>query len=249
MSQADELPILYSFRRCPYAMRARMALAVSETKVSLREVLLRDKPDEMIAASQKGTVPVLIEDGAVIDESLSVMDWALVKNDPEGWLSTRDEAVALIKENDGAFKHHLDRYKYATRYENADPPEHDAKKWSPVFRESMRQTKNKEQNADSNNLQFALTHRTEAMKFIEKLEARLASNKFLFGEKRGFADITVFPFIRQFRIADPDWFDAAPVPNVQIWLGDLMASDLFVSVMQKYPLWKKTGEAFLFPGE
>lgn len=117
-------PILYSFRRCPYAMRARMALAVSETRCEIREVKLRDKPADMLAASPKGTVPVLVlPDGRVIDESLDIMRWALGRNDPEGWLEGDD--AALIAANDGPFKHHLDRYKYPDRHAS-DPGEHRA---------------------------------------------------------------------------------------------------------------------------
>lgn len=120
-----DAPILYSFRRCPYAMRARLALAISETRVELREVKLRAKPDAMLAASPKGTVPVLVlPDGAVIDESLDVMHWALGRNDPENWL--RGDAPELIVINDGPFKHHLDRYKYPDRYD-VDPLEHRAR--------------------------------------------------------------------------------------------------------------------------
>ncbi len=114
-----ELPILYSFRRCPYAMRARMAIAVSGVKVELREVVLRDKPPEMLEASPKGTVPVLVlPKGDVIDESLDIMRWALGQNDPEDWLKKIDDA--LIAANDGPFKHALDRYKYPHRYDLAD---------------------------------------------------------------------------------------------------------------------------------
>lgn len=117
-------PILYSFRRCPYAMRARMALLVSGTTCELREVKLRDKPVEMIAASPKGTVPVLVlADGTAIDESIDIMRWALALNDPEGWLDGDD--AALIAANDGPFKHHLDRYKYPDRH-NSDPLAHRA---------------------------------------------------------------------------------------------------------------------------
>tara|TARA_R110002033_G_scaffold37313_14_gene76216 strand:+ start:1708 stop:2364 length:657 start_codon:yes stop_codon:yes gene_type:complete len=122
-----ERPLLYSFRRCPYAMRARMALLVSETPVRVREVVLRDKPEEMIAASLKATVPVLVlPDGQVIDESLAIMHWALGRNDPQDWLEGTDRETALIKEADGPFKDNLDRYKYPTRYENVDPLEHRA---------------------------------------------------------------------------------------------------------------------------
>ncbi len=117
-------PILYSFRRCPYAIRARLALAVSGTAVEHREVKLRDKPAEMLAASPKGTVPVLVlPEGRVIDESLDIMRWALERNDPEGWLAGDDPD--LIAANDGAFKHHLDRYKYLERFA-ADDVDHRA---------------------------------------------------------------------------------------------------------------------------
>ncbi len=204
-------PILYSFRRCPYAMRARMAIAISQTPVRLREIVLRDKPPEMVEASPKATVPVLVEGDRVIDESLAVMQWALRKNDPEGWQASSDSA--LITENDGPFKHHLDRYKYATRYEDVDPAE----------------------------------HRSAGFAFLEQLESTLEENTFLNGSKRSFSDIAIFPFVRQFRIPDSDWFDAAPIPNVQRWLKSLMDSDLFLSVMKKYPTWNESKKEYDFP--
>lgn len=115
-------PILYSFRRCPYAMRARMGLLTAGVVCELREVKLARKPAAMLDASPKGTVPVLVlEDGRVIDESLDIMRWALGRNDPEGWLLL--DASALIVINDGPFKHHLDRYKYSERH-GEDPVEH-----------------------------------------------------------------------------------------------------------------------------
>jgi glutathione S-transferase len=114
-ARMSELAVLYSFRRCPYAMRARMAIAVSGVEVEHREIMLRDKPAKMLAASPKGTVPVLVlPDGAVIDESLDIMRWALSQNDPDGWLDRADNG--LIAENDGPFKAALDRYKYPHRY-------------------------------------------------------------------------------------------------------------------------------------
>lgn len=117
-------PILFSFRRCPYAMRARMALLVSDTPVRLREVVLRDKPEEMIEVSPKATVPVLLpEEGRVIDESLAIMLWALERNDPHGWLQNAEASLDLIRDADGGFKDNLDRYKYPTRYEGVDPVE------------------------------------------------------------------------------------------------------------------------------
>ena len=109
--------LLYSFRRCPYAMRARLALRYSGVAVRILEVSLKAKPAEMLALSPKGTVPVLSVDGQVIDESLAIMQWALAQHDPDDWLLQGDPAVlALIAENDRVFKHHLNRYKYAERY-------------------------------------------------------------------------------------------------------------------------------------
>ena len=120
-----QIPVLYSFRRCPYAMRARMALFASGQPCTLREVVLRDKPTEMLKASPKATVPVLVfSDGRVIDESLDIMLWALGKNDPDNWLVDKQKALDLIAENDGPFKHSLDRYKYANRYEGQDAQHH-----------------------------------------------------------------------------------------------------------------------------
>lgn len=122
-------PVLYSFRRCPYAMRARMAILASGQTCELREVVLRDKPAAMIEASPKATVPVLVlADGQVIDESIRIMHWALGQKDPEGWLTPSDDEglEALIEENDTTFKQHLDRYKYPSRYDNVDPMEHRA---------------------------------------------------------------------------------------------------------------------------
>ncbi|MDD1136696.1 glutathione S-transferase [Pseudomonas sp. TNT2022 ID233] len=108
---------LYSFRRCPYAMRARMALRYSGVPVEIVEVSLKAKPAEMLAISPKGTVPVLDAGGQVIDESLEIMRWALAQNDPDNWLLDGDSRIAeLIEANDQVFKVHLNRYKYAERY-------------------------------------------------------------------------------------------------------------------------------------
>lgn len=114
-------PILYSFRRCPYAMRARLAIASAGITCEMREIVLRDKAPEFLTASSKGTVPVVVIDGGVLEESLDVMHWALGQNDPDGWMDVPQEAHSLIAEADGPFKSALDRTKYATRYENADP--------------------------------------------------------------------------------------------------------------------------------
>ena len=116
------LPILYSFRRCPYAMRARLALYASGATVELREIVLRDKPAHMLEISPKATVPVLLlQDGKVIDESLDIMIWALGRQDPDEWLSADEEETQnLITQNDTNFKYALDRYKYPNRYPDED---------------------------------------------------------------------------------------------------------------------------------
>jgi len=108
-------PTLYSFRRCPYAMRARMAINYSRTECELREVVLKNKPQAMLAVSPKATVPVIVDDGFVIDESIDIMAWALNRSDPDGWLSHPLDHQ-LIQRNDGEFKANLDRYKYFERY-------------------------------------------------------------------------------------------------------------------------------------
>src|SRR3546814_8484443 len=121
---SPQRPFLYSFRRCPYAIRARLALLVSRQAVELREVVLRDKPAALREASPKATVPVLIlSDGQVVDQSLDIMHWALDRSDPESWMTPQD--AALIAVNDGPFKHHLDRTKYPERY-GCDPAPHRA---------------------------------------------------------------------------------------------------------------------------
>ena len=120
-------PILYSFRRCPYAMRARLAVQSAGIEVELREIVLRDKAPEFLAASPKGTVPVLVDGDTVIEESRDVMLWALSRRDPEGWLGMPAEGQALIDQADGPFKQALDRTKYHTRYDDADPEDERAK--------------------------------------------------------------------------------------------------------------------------
>jgi len=212
------IPTLYSFRRCPYAMRARMALRVAGVECELREVVLRDKPAQMIEASAKATVPVLVlEGGKVIDESHDIMLWALDQNDPERWLTpdvgTKDDMLVLIAACEEDFKPHLDRYKYSNRYEEADPED----------------------------------HRQKAEVYLAKLEKRLASEKFLFGMRRTLADMAIAPFIRQFANTDRAWFDASPYPHVQRWLGDFLEADAFTAVMSKYKKWEEGAEQVIFP--
>jgi len=201
-----EQPILYSFRRCPYAMRARLALMVSGTVCEIREVKLAAKPAELREASAKATVPVVVlPDGRVIDESLDIMRWALGRNDPEGWLSHGDGA--LIAANDGPFKHHLDRYKYPERH-GSDPAE----------------------------------HRAAAMEILHGLDQRLAVQPQLCGERRGLADMAIFPFVRQFAATDREWFDAQPLPHLRAWLDGHLASPLFAAIMPRLAPWQAGDE-------
>lgn len=113
-------PILYSFRRCPYAMRARLAISVAGVECELREIVLRDKHPLFLAASPKGTVPVVVDAGRVFEESFDVMLWALRQSDPEGWLDQPEQALTLIQQTDTDFKTALDRYKYASRFDEVD---------------------------------------------------------------------------------------------------------------------------------
>ncbi|WP_411960893.1 glutathione S-transferase [Pseudomonas mandelii] len=195
---------LYSFRRCPYAMRARMALRYSGVAVQIVEVSLKAKPAEMLALSAKGTVPVLSIDGQVIDESLAIMHWALSQNDPQDWLLKGDPAgqahiAALIEENDQTFKVHLNRYKYAERY-----PE-----------------------------QPMETYRAEGEVFLRKLEVLLEGRDYLLAAHPSLADVALMPFIRQFAHVDREWFGKTPYVRLQGWLQRFLASELFVGVMQK----------------
>lgn len=222
MNTNPKPPILYSFRRCPYAMRARLAIASSGLQCQLREIILANKPAHMLTLSPKGTVPVLwLSDGSVLDESLDVINWALENNDPENLRhdtlpSATQIALAeeLMRENDGPFKHHLDRYKYTNRYEDA----------------------------------VAEPHRDECVNQIKKLNNLLEEKSWLFGDEIKIADLAILPFIRQFRIADTDWFDnQTDFPNVRKWLNNFLASKRLSDVMKKYELWKDGNTPVLFP--
>ena len=204
----NQLPILYSFRRCPYAIRARLAIKMSGIDTELREIKLSNKPTEMLVSSPKGTVPVLVlPNGAVIDESKDIMGWALNRHDPNNWL-TNDAAVLkevdyLIDFNDFEFKKYLDLYKYADRY-----PEKSAE-----------------------------YYRQQGEVFLEKLERKLYETQFILKDEITFVDMAVFPFIRQFAFVDKDWFDKSQYKKLKIWLELLLKTSLFNDVMNKYPLW------------
>ncbi len=192
-------------------MRARLALLYANTHYELREVLLQDKPDHMLAISPKGTVPVLqLQDGTVIEESLDIALWALTHNDPQHLMpcaATRDSCLALIQSNDVDFKPWLDRYKYSDRHPDHSP-EH---------------------------------YRAQAEVFLAVLERKLAQQPFLLGESACLADICIMPFIRQFAHVDKAWFDSTGYTQLQLWLEYWLASDEFQHVMKKQPLFGHQG--------
>ncbi len=197
-------PLLFSFRRCPFAIRARLAIKVSGVEVDTHEVSLRAKPKEMLECSPKGTVPVLkFSDGRVLEQSLDIMQWALSLNDPASWLDSDPgasaEIMALIKQNDESFKPALDLYKYAVRF-----PEH-----SEAY------------------------YREQAELFLAELNTRLSKDGYLMGGRYTLADMAIFPFIRQFSNVNPDWFYASHYHHLIAWLDRLIGSELFQNIMQK----------------
>lgn len=216
--QSENLPILYSFRRCPYAMRARLAVMSSGRTCELREIVLRDKAPEFLAASPKATVPVLVPPGgAVLEESLDIMFWALEANDPEDLLPRDGEAEAmrdLVAKSDGPFKQRLDHYKYTNRYENAD----------------------------------GIRERDDAREFLTDLDARLQASPWLFGEQPKYADLAILPFVRQFAFVDRPWFDGQSWSALRGWLDRFLASDRFAAIMAKYPKWHAGDAETLFAG-
>ena len=213
--------ILYSFRRCPYAIRVRWALLICQIKVEIREIDLKNKPLDFLNKSKTKTVPILIKkNNEVIEESLEIILWALaeLKNEnikkiyfPD---SKREDIIGIINENDNEFKYHLDRFKYATRYQNINE----------AF------------------------HFTEAFKFIERWNKLLAENKYFFGDNPTIADWCIWPFVRQFKIAcdsqkRTNYFE----PPIKSWLDSFENNIRFKSLMYKYKLWKKNSSRDYFP--
>ncbi|SNX61141.1 Glutathione S-transferase [Nitrosomonas ureae] len=197
-------PLLYTFRRCPFAIRARLAIKVSGVAVQMQEVSLRAKPIAMLECSPKGTVPVLkLADGSVLEQSLDIMQWALSINDPEHWLESDLEksnaVMSLIRKNDESFKPALDLYKYAVRF-----PEH-----SETY------------------------YREQAEPFLADLNSRLSKDGYLMSGRYTLADMAIFPFIRQFCNVNPDWFYSSSYLHLVAWLDRLISSQLFQDVMQK----------------
>ena len=211
-------PTLYSLRHCPYAMRARLAILLAKQTVNLRAIVLKNKPAEMLVASPKGSVPVLVlTNGLVIDESLEIMQWVLNENDPDNLLYQHSEELAsdmfsLINRNDTEFKDNLEKYKSAKRY-------HD----------------NTEQQ-----------HREACEAFIHDLEKRLTKHPFFIADTPSLADYALLPFLRQFARVNRAWYIQAPYPLLRNWLDAHLQSRLFAKAMTLYPLWLDNHEDFLF---
>jgi len=202
--------ILYSFRRCPYCMRAHMGLKNAGLRIELREVDLKEMPEQLLQISSKATVPVLVlPDKSIIDESWDILKWALAQKDPDNWLGENEQFLLdtemLIETNDFSFKNDLDHYKYADRF-----PEHSEEHYRRACEE-----------------------------FIEELEEMLIENNTLLADQLTIADIAVFPFVRQFSLVDKSWFDQSPYQNVQQWLENLINTELFQHVFQKHGLWEE----------
>lgn len=190
-------------------MRARMALLYAGVDVEIREISLREKPQSMLLASPKGTVPVLIQpNGQVIEQSLEIMEWALYQRDVDDWMlrsssELKSHTAALIAENDGPFKQALDRYKYADRY--------------PEFPME--------------------NYRAQGELFLKRLEELLSRHQYLLRDQFAQVDIAIFPFVRQFSMVDEDWFDATDYSKLKVWISNLKDSQLFNGIMQKHPVW------------
>ena len=202
-------PILYSFRRCPYAMRARLAIKASEILVEIREITLKEKPLEFLKLSPKGTVPVLVTySGNVLEESIDIINWALNINDPQKWLAkgqlSQSQINQLLNNLENQFKPNLDRYKYPNRFENI-------------------------------NRDF---HRDKNLDFLRYLDDLIKKNRALNCSHLSLIDYAIFPFIRQFRNVDDKWFDSLNFNFLKKWLFQLIDSKNFLSIMKKYDKWE-----------
>jgi len=210
-----DYPVLYSFRRCPYAMRARMAILLANFKCELREVHLKNKPQQMLSISPKGTVPVMVNKSGVIEESLEIIDWimaskAIFKNNLNS--DQINQTNTVVKLFDESFKYNLDRYKYAQRFD-ANP----------------------------------LHYRKICVDYLKEIEICIKGDWF-FGNDIQKIDICILPFIRQFRIADIEWFDSfKEIPNIQNYLNGFLSSSILKNVMQKYDPWEEGDDLLIFP--
>lgn len=224
-------PVLYSYRRCPYAMRARLALAFAGYQFEVREISFHNKPQDMLAASPKGTVPVLIlnegrDNQYVIEESLDIVlyaeNYARTKAFSDLLPETREEAEMLYTRLHSEFIPALNRYKYPDRY-TEDP---------------FIQAKG------------PLAYREKCLLFLVDCENKLSNQKFLFGDVLSIYDILLFPFVRQFQVVNRDWFDQyAELALIKQWMNWFFDHPLYKAIMPKLKPWLDTrdDELVLFP--
>jgi len=229
------LPILYSFRRCPYAIRARLALKYCGAQYLHREILLKDKPKHMLKVSSKGTVPVLVlpadvscngftteelesnsgtANCQVIDESIEIMRWAMCENQSRHTANSNEWIVC----------HPMSIEEINTLIEQND---FEFKSQVDKYKYSIRYPEHPQA--------FYLE---QALPFLEKLEDILSNSPYLGGSQFRFSDAAILPFVRQFSMVEPKEFNALPLPKLQQWLVNSLESDLFLSVMHKFPQWK-----------
>ena len=202
-------PILYTFRRCPYAMRARLAIKASGVIVEIREVKLKNKPEELLNISPKATVPVLyISSKKIIEESLDIMKWALEINDPLKLLKqeklNRIEVHNTLNNLENDFKQNLDRYKYSSRFDQPNPE----------------------------------LYRDKNLKILNQFNNLLQHNKGIYSSHLSLLDYAIFPFVRQFRNVNSVWFDSLELKFLKSWLYELIDSDEFSSKMKKNLIWE-----------
>ena len=214
----NKYPTLYSFRRCPYAMRARLALRLCKIECIIREISLKAKNREFLKVSPKGTVPVLVlPNGKVLEESLDIINWSLEQNDPNK-LKVNDKLTKQINEKyiqlfDSDFKFHLDRYKYSSRY----------------------------------NISNSEIHRNKARNLLIEINAMLEGKDYIGGQYMSLLDISILPFVRQYRIADINWFDnQLGLRNINNWVNIFLNTEILASIMTKYKVWEKDDPPILF---
>ncbi|MDB4831241.1 glutathione S-transferase N-terminal domain-containing protein [Hyphomicrobiales bacterium] len=219
ISSFSDMPVLYSFRRCPFAMRARLAVYYSKNECVIREILLSNKPTELVEISPKATVPVmLLSNGLVIEESLEIMEWCFKKNDPYNFMPIytqhKSDIKKIINLIDGPFKYYSDRYKYSSRYVNEDK----------------------------------IKNRNKACDVLSEIENKINDSHFIFNNKSSYLDLAILPLIRQYMLVDRDWFlTSMPHKKIKNWLNNFLESNALGVVMMKFPVWKRGDKEQVFP--
>ena len=211
-------PILYSLRQCPYAMRSRLGILHAQQTVVLRDIDMKNKPEEMLSVSPKGTVPVLLlGDSTVIDESLDVMVWALNQSDPSNLLYSHDETkltqmLVFIHQSDTEFVDALQKYRAASRYH------------------------------DTNEVEC----RERCCEWLMTIELALSQHTYIMGETPSLVDYAILPFIRQFSRVDKKWYAQAPLPYLRAWLVNHYNDPTFSKAMFTHPKWHKGADEIIF---